>query len=63
MTSLIKTTWYKPETTTGARKHACYCKADAVGRTLYWDGVDVTVKWQCEKHIPAEPVTYRAVAS
>lgn len=55
-------TWYRPEFPEDTPGHVCYCKADASGRTSYWDGHRLRRVWQCKKHLPVESATYGAVS-
>lgn len=50
-------TWYKPEhAAAGDRK--CFCRKPAVGRTCYWNGVQVSYRYQCGHHMPREAAQF-----
>lgn len=55
-------TWYKPDVPATSRGHICYCRKPASGRTVYWDGHDLTERWQCEDHLPVQAAAFKAVA-
>ncbi len=56
-------TWYKPEFPDDAARHSCYCNAQALGRTAYWNGYQLSFRWHCRKHLPVEGAVHQAVSS